>query len=196
MKIAILLMAAGKSTRFRENGAGHKLLAHLNGKPVLQHALESATASGLDVFVITRPEEAHIHALIGEAQIIRCASNGLGESIATAVRACADYDGWLISLADMPLLKSSSYLAAAEALRTSALVRMEVSGVFGHPVGFGREFYDALVNLAGDRGPRALLRSGTVSLISTTDGGCIEDVDTLADLARLESGFSARPGRA
>ncbi|MEG9523596.1 MAG: NTP transferase domain-containing protein, partial [Pantoea piersonii] len=47
MRIAILVLAAGFSRRFRESGGEHKLLASLNGKPVLQHTLEHAAATGL-----------------------------------------------------------------------------------------------------------------------------------------------------
>lgn len=180
-------MAAGRSSRFRKSGAGHKLLAPLHGKPLLQHSLANAHATGMDVFVITRPEDRQVHSLIGETRNLICASTGLGESIAMAVRASAEYDGWMISLADMPLIRPSSYLTIAGAMRAGSVVRMAFDGVPGHPVGFGKALYNDLVSLRGDCGPRSLMRSRALTVISTADRGCIEDIDTREDLARLEA---------
>lgn len=55
MQSAILILAAGHSRRFRQANREHKLLALLNDKPVLQHTLEQASATGMDVYVVTRP---------------------------------------------------------------------------------------------------------------------------------------------
>lgn len=180
-------MAAGKSSRFRQAGAGHKLLATVQGKAIIEHSLQNACDSGMDVFVTTRPEDIHLHPLMRHVRTVTCASPGLGESIAAAVQASAQYDGWLISLADLPFLKAESFIAAARTLRTSPLVRMEVNGRCGHPVGFERSFYSSLISLRGDSGPRTLLGTSFLTRISTTDTGCIEDIDTVQDLTRLQS---------
>lgn len=181
-------MAAGKSSRFSQAGAGHKLLARVQGKAIIEHSLQNACDTGMDVFVTTRPEDVNLHPLMKHVRSVTCASAGLGESIAAAVQASAHYDGWLISLADLPFLKAETFIAAARGLRTSPLVRMEVNGLCGHPVGFGRSFYSSLISLNGDSGPRELLGAFPLRRISTTDTGCIEDIDTVQDLARLRAG--------
>ncbi|WP_052205852.1 nucleotidyltransferase family protein [Pantoea rodasii] len=175
MKIAIIIAAAGMSRRFQP---GHKLLAMLDNKPVLQHTLEQAVATGMDVLVVARPDDREIHAVVKQATLVLCASHGLGDSIAVGVTAAANYDGWLIALGDMPLLKTASYLAVGQALLTSPVVRSEVDGKPGHPVGFHKEFYPALVALTGDSGARALLGSQAVTLVRLSDPGCLLDVDT------------------
>lgn len=184
MKIAILMMAAGFGRRFRQSGGGHKLLASLSGKPVLQHSLEQATATGLDVFVVTRPEDVRLHALIGtaSARAVLCHSEGIGDSIAAGVRASADYDGWLITLADMPFLRGDSLLAVADALSDAPLARAEFNGQPGHPVGFQRRFYQDLTALKGDTGARALLKGRPCRAVSLIDRGCVWDIDSYADL--------------
>jgi len=182
MKIAILMMAAGFSRRFRQSAGAHKLLALLNGKPVLQHSLEHAAATGLDLFVVTRPEDTPIHALITSGRAVICNSEGIGDSIAAGVKASAAYDGWLITLGDMPFLTSESLLSVADALHDAPLARAEVSGQPGHPVGFQRGFYQALAGLQGDSGARALLQGAPCRAVVLGDQGCIRDIDTAADL--------------
>lgn len=185
MKIAILVMAAGYSRRFRQSGHGNKLAARLQGKPVLQHTLDNVHASGFDCYMVARPEDRELHGLMTPERILTCASEGLGESIAAGVSATADYDGWLITLADMPFIKPVSYQTVGEALRTSPLVRAEVNGVYGHPVGFQQSFYPRLCALQGDRGARELLSSGSLTLVNLEDRGCITDIDSAEELRRF-----------
>ena len=85
MKIALIVLAAGLSRRFRQQAGEHKLLADLNGKPVLQRTLEQAAASGLDLFVVTRPDAAALKALCSQATLVLCDSGGVGETVAPGV---------------------------------------------------------------------------------------------------------------
>lgn len=186
MNIAILVMAAGFSRRFRASGGEHKLLTMLNGKPVLQHTLAQVAATGLDYFVVTRPQEVQTAALVPDGRAVFCNSAGIGESIAAGVGASADYDGWLITLGDMPLLSCASLRAVADALQEAPLARAVVNGEPGHPVGFRREFYPALSTLRGDTGAREVLRRAPCRMVHLADRGCVLDIDTLADVARLQ----------
>jgi len=184
VNIAILVMAAGYSRRFRQSGRGNKLAAVMQGKPVLQHTLDNVRATGLDCYVVARPDDRQLHALMSEERIVRCSSEGLGESIAAGVNATADYGGWLITLADMPFIQPSSYRAISEALRDSRLVRAQVDGIQGHPVGFQQSFYSQLCALQGDKGARELLNADAVTFVDLTDRGCITDIDTIEDITR------------
>lgn len=187
MKLAILVLAAGYSRRFKQIGAEHKLLALLKGKPILQHTLDNAWATGMDVFVITRPEDRQIHSLCKGTYLVKCSSNGIGDSIAAGVKACANYDGWLITLADMPFITTASYLAVSQTLQHYPMVRTNVNGVLGHPVGFQKKFYSALTRLAGDVGARTLMEASSLSLIHLTDLGCLQDIDTFSDLCHFNN---------
>jgi len=182
MNIAILVMAAGFSRRFKASGGEHKLLAVLDGRPVLQHTLAHAAATGLDFFVVTRPEETQIRGLIPAGRAVICRSEGIGDSIAAGVKASAQYDGWLIALGDMPFLTSKSMLAVAQALHHSPLARAEIAGEPGHPVGFQRAFYPALANLTGDTGARAVLNGAPCHRVKLADKGCLLDIDSPQDL--------------
>ena len=54
----------------------------------------------------------------------------------------------------------------------------------GHPVGFGKAYFDALRGLSGDRGARALLEvhADAVVAVPVEDAGILQDVDTREDL--------------
>jgi len=185
LKIALVVMAAGFSRRFRQQTGEHKLLALINGKPVLQHQLQQAAASGLDLFVVTRPDQTAIQALIPPASRVLCDSNGLGESIAAGVEASRDYDGWLIALGDMPFISAGSYRAVAAALADAPVVRPWINGTPGHPVGFRRHYYRSLTALQGDTGAQAIVKRDAIRL-PLSDRGCLYDIDLPGDLQRIK----------
>lgn len=184
MQNAILILAAGHSRRYRQASGEHKLLTLLNDKPVLQHTLGQATATGMDVYVVTRPEDRRIHALLTSATPVFCASEGIGNSIAAGVKACEGYQGIIISLGDLPWLKTSSYLAVNRALQNAASVRAVVDNTSGHPVGFQRQYFPALTLLQGDTGAQTLLKTCSPEPVSLDDMGCLMDVDHPDDLFR------------
>ncbi|MGY3111935.1 molybdenum cofactor cytidylyltransferase [Pantoea eucalypti] len=185
MRIALVVLAAGLSRRFRQQAGEHKLLADLEGKPVLQHTLEHAAASGLDLFVVTRPDASAIHTLCTQATLVLCNSGGLGESIAAGVHASRDYDGWLIALGDMPFVTAESYRAVSAALADAMIVRPWIEGRPGHPVGFQQQCYPMLSVLQGDAGPQAMVKSQAVRL-PLQDRGCLCDIDLPADLQLIK----------
>jgi len=184
VNIVILVMAAGYSSRFRQSGQGNKLAAIMQGKPLLQHTLDNVRATGFDFYVVARPEDLELKDFMAQERIVTCSSEGLGESIAAGVSATAGYDGWLITLADMPFITPSSYQHIAHALRTSPLVRARIKGIQGHPVGFQQSFYPQLCALKGDKGARELLKADALTQVDLADRGCITDIDTAEDLTR------------
>jgi len=181
VKIALIVLAAGLSRRFQQQAGGQKLLADLDGKPVLQRTLEQAAASGLDRFVVIRPDASALKALCCGATLVMCDSGGLGESIAAGVRASRHYDGWLIALGDMPFVTPESYRAVGQALAEASIVRPWIDGRPGHPVGFQRHCYSLLSTLQGDAGPQATVSAAAVRL-PLQDRGCLYDIDLPADL--------------
>ncbi|MEN4832623.1 MULTISPECIES: nucleotidyltransferase family protein [Pantoea] len=185
MRIALIVLAAGLSQRFRQQAGGHKLLADLEGKAVLQRTLDQAAASGLDLFVVTRPDALAIQSLCSRATVVLCDSGGLGESIAAGVNASHDYDGWLIALGDMPFVTPESYRAVSVALADSPIVRPVIEGKPGHPVGFQNHYFPVLSTLQGDAGPQTIVKSQAVRL-PLHDRGCLCDIDFPADLQLIK----------
>ena len=184
MNLAILVMAAGLGRRFAAEGGGQKLLAELDGIPVITHSLINAASSGMDLYVVTRPEDVSLHGLIHPGQLIYCLSNGLGESIAAGVQATSGYDGWILALGDMPWIKSDIFHAVAGSLNQYKSVRPVIDGKPGHPVGFRHECLADLVALKGDNGAREVLKIHPPHKLLLKDSGCLRDIDKPEDLSQ------------
>jgi len=175
----VLVLASGRGERFTASGGRiHKLQALLAGKPVLQHTLDAVIASGLPWHL----EDA------GHA--------GMGDSIAAAVRATPDAAGWLVLPGDLPLVRSDTLRAVAQALTQHAVVIAQFEGVRGHPVGFSAACREELLNLKGNQGAAPIVRvqqaMNSVALLALDDVGIVTDIDTVDDLARAGQLLAAR----
>ncbi|MBW6495680.1 MAG: NTP transferase domain-containing protein [Burkholderiaceae bacterium] len=165
----LIILASGPGERFRASGgATHKLAAPLAGKTVLEHVLAAARASGLPWHLEEREHP------------------GMGDSIAAAVAATRDAPGWLILPGDLPLIKSATILAVADALGSATVVVPTYQGQRGHPVGFAAECRPALLALSGQGGAAAIVRGQQALELVVNDLGCVTDIDTLGELRRAE----------
>jgi molybdenum cofactor cytidylyltransferase len=183
-----ILLAAGSASRF----GGGKLLAPLeDGTPLGVRALINLIACVDSVVAVVRPGDQALARALSDhgANVAVCpyAANGMGQSLAWAIRATPLAQGWVIALADMPWIEIATTRRIADALeRGAALVAASHQGVRGHPVGFSRHFYAELAALSGDEGAKALVRrhARELQLIETDDAGVSRDVDTPTDLPR------------
>lgn len=181
-----VLLAAGLGTRYRAAAGADadKLLARCRGRDgsqraVLEHALRALAAHLPRILLVTRPDNAGAIA-IGRAygcEVLPLASAGMGDSIAAAVRHCADSAGWLIALGDMPFVLPETIDAVARRLDDDAIVVPLYAGQYGHPVGFGRHHGLALAGLSGERGARRVLQSHPLQELEVDDAGILWDVD-------------------
>ena len=202
-RIVGVLLAAGKGTRF----GGDKLLAplprpaHISrpGSPLGVAAATHLVAALPDAIAVIRPHDAPLADALRCAvpRIVRCAraDDGLGASLACAVAATADADGWVVALADMPWIAPATISAVAAAVAGGAdIAAPSWRGTRGHPVGFSGRHREALLGLCGDAGARAILERHPqqVVLIEVADPGVLADVDTPGDLQSLPNGGAPR----
>jgi len=172
----VIVLAAGKGERFRASGATQdKLQSLLCGRSVREHVLAAVRVSGLPWHVVEREDTAHLF------------NPGMGDSIACGVAATPDAHGWLILPADLPLIQPHTLLAVAEALEQHAVVVPRYEGQQGHPVGFAPTCLEALLQLTGDHGARAVVAQQGVCRIDVEDEGCVLDVDTVDALIQVET---------
>jgi molybdenum cofactor cytidylyltransferase len=115
----------------------------------------------------------------------------MGVSIAAGVLAAASAPGWLILPGDMPQISPATLRAVAARLMSDPVVFAQYKGRRGHPVGFGAEMYSELIALQGDEGARRLLARYAAQAVEVDDPGVLQDVDTAADLRRLQEGEEA-----
>lgn len=185
--IGAVLLAAGASARF---GPGDKLLAPLNGKPLVAHAAAAVAAFPFAQRVLVVGGNADKIARAAGASAFQIVRNqnyksGMGGSIAAGVGALSDrLDAVVIALADMPHIGSAHFQALADAFSAPEDIRaFRKGGGACPPVLFGRAHRPALLELRGDRGAREILRRRPKStlLISAT-GNALDDIDTAEDL--------------
>ena len=168
----VLVLASGKGERFLASGGKvHKLQALLKGVPLLERTLNSVRSSGLPWYVAD------------------AGYPGMGDTIAAAVSANRQSNGWLILPGDLPCIQPKTLRNVTSQLDTYAAVVPSFQGVRGHPVGFSAQCRDALIALSGAKGAASVLRSVTTHVLPVDDIGITLDVDTVSDLERCEAYF-------
>ncbi len=190
-KVCALLLAAGRSLRF---GAS-KMLALLEGKPLIRHAAEKALEHLPDVLVVLGREAENVKMSL-EGLKLECVENpyfaaGMSSSIKAGIQALehTDFEAALIVLGDQPRVPDSVFQALLEEYhRSSAPIVIPIfQGIRGHPALFAREIWPELLMLEGDSGGKSVIEQIPARVQRVKfDFAVPEDVDTLEDLVRLE----------
>jgi molybdenum cofactor cytidylyltransferase len=187
LNIVGLLLAAGSATRFGSDKLQHNLP---HGVAIAVHAARHLQSAVSRVVAVVRPGSEQLADNLKQenCEIVVCpnAAEGMGASLACAVRAAGRADGYLVALGDMPFVRPSSISAVRDALAGgAAFVAPFWRARRGHPVGIAGQFYDELLALRGDEGAKALLAAnpGRLLKIPVGDPGVIRDIDTPSDLA-------------
>lgn len=180
----VIMLAAGKSTRFRK----HKLLHRMNnGREMILQSVAPFIKLGLEIHIICNAEDQALHRLLERESlpyaIVLEAHKGMGNTISAAVSMFPSDSGWLIALADMPFV-TQSCIATILAHQGSSVVRPVFQCIPGHPVYFPSFFKTRLQQLYGDKGAGILLKNEKVVNINMHDSGCVIDIDTPEALRR------------
>ncbi len=187
-RVAAVVLAAGAGRRMR--GADKLLEPVADGRPVLRAVVEAAIASQAEGVVVVLPPDAAARraALAGTgAQIVEAAdcSEGMAASLRAGLRGVAETaDAVVVLLADMPEVGAADIdrlIAAFDPAEGREICRaLSAGGEAGHPVLFGRRFFETLGALSGDRGAREVLREAAefVAEVPTSGRGAVVDLDT------------------
>lgn len=185
--IAGLVLAAGAGVRFGSGSdSGGKLLAELDGRPLLEWAVAAACAvPALERVVVvlgSRADEVLASVRFGRAEPVVCAewARGQAASLRCGLRALEVCSKVVVTLGDAPLVTSD---VIARFVGEPGGTRAVYDGRPGHPVVLGPEQLAALASLSGDRGARDLLRGGPV--VEVGHLCCGRDVDTPDDLEAI-----------
>ena len=178
-----LILAAGAGTRY---GQEPKLLADLDGRPLLEHAIR-AQCDVPELERITVVLGAHAEEILAGVNFLRaepvvCENwrEGQSASLRYGAAALAGEGKVIVTLGDEPLLTPR---LIARFLTEPAGTRAVYHGAPGHPVVLGAEQLEALTRLTGDRGARGLLPGGPT--IECAELGSGADVDTPDDLEAI-----------
>jgi CTP:molybdopterin cytidylyltransferase MocA len=185
-----IVLAAGKGARF----GGPKQLASLQGRPLLEHALEAMTAAPVGRVVVILGAGAE-HVLAGVdmhgAEPVVCErwDEGQSASLACGLAALADCEAVVVTLGDQPSMSPDAIRRVIAARGgDAAAVRATYRGEPGHPVLLERQLFDRLRDVSGDHGARNLLLCVRTRDVPCDDLGSAVDVDTPAQLDALSSG--------
>ncbi len=189
-KVELLLLAAGASRRM---GGKDKLLRLAQDEPLLRRVAGQLVQSRCERLLVALPpqHDARRAALDGiAAQIVETPDwqEGMAASIRALMQAVSpDTDAVVLALADMPDVTAEHVDALIEAFaphRGHEICRAcDAAGNAGHPVLFGRRFFEPLAALAGDAGARSLLIQWRdfVMPVPTPGHGATTDLDTPDD---------------
>ena len=188
LNISAILLAAGSGSRF----GGDKLLHPLpDGTPIGAAAARNLLAAVPDVVAVVRPGDFPLADLLEQegcyVMVCPSAARGMGASLAHGIGARRGADGWIVTLADMPLIKSATIAAIVRELEAGKhLVAPAYQGQRGHPVGFGKRFAPQLLALDGDTGARDIIAAhkSELVLVECDDSGVLHDIDRREDLKR------------
>ncbi|MEV8526152.1 nucleotidyltransferase family protein [Streptomyces sp. NPDC052000] len=191
-----LLLAAGGGRRL--GGRPKALLLH-RGRPLVEHAVRVLREGGCgQVYVVlgAAADEVRVRADLPGCVLVDNPdwAEGMGSSLRAGLDALAMAEGRpsaaLVCLVDQPGIGAEAVARVLAAHRSGdALVAASYDGKRGHPVLFGAERWaDIAAGATGDRGARAYLKAHEmeVTLVECGDVADPYDIDTEADLARLE----------
>jgi molybdenum cofactor cytidylyltransferase len=190
MIIAAIVPAAGRGSRFAADHAGGppKMLALVDGVPMIRRTVESLVAAGVErTIVVVSAEQATAIARVLSGLVVTCIVNphpdrGMFSSIQCGMLAVPGGPSLLLP-GDMPFVQPATITRLlSEGQATGLTVVPSLNGHPGHPVVCSSSLRDRI--LAADPGARLdhLMREVPVQAVEVPDPGVRRDVDRPGDL--------------
>lgn len=179
-----VLLAAGGGSRF--DGASHKLLAPIGGRPLVARAVDAALVSTIGEVVVVEGA-VDLSPVLPEG-VVRVRNQHWHDGIATSLAAGLSYarrrgaGAVVVGLGDQPAVPPGAWRAVASCTATPVAVAT-YAGRRGHPVRLAAAIWD-LLPTRGDEGARGLLRARPDLVTEVACAGDPVDVDTREDLRR------------
>lgn len=182
MKIDLVILAAGFSSRFHEN----KLLYPYQGKALIHYPLQAAQFAGFScVHVVTQYPEVKS---IVESYGYSCVWNkhpekGIAHSLKLGLEACEAADAIVFLTADMPWIQRKTLKLMASMADSSHIICAWSEGSIQNPMLFPSCYFKELKELQGDYGGKQIaLRHFDSCVNFVLDKRELKDIDTLQDL--------------
>lgn len=192
MRIGCIILAAGKSTRF----GGNKLLAPLEGTPLLAHTIHAIPTKQFAqiVAVVSNPVVAQLCRDLG---VDVCAYEGgpQSQSIRVGLQALKPMDGYLFVLGDQPLCSRDSMIRLVDAFRVQSkhVHRLSYQGHHSSPTLFPSHLLPALMQLTGEHGGMTAVEDTPVHYVEARGPQELWDADTPEKLSKIQQYLQAHP---
>lgn len=197
--IACVLLAAGDSSRF----GACKLLADLNGEPVISRTLKTILSSAGDknpihyICAVTGAYSETLQPVISNIRAddipvtnIHCPAwrEGMGTSLAFGAKSLPACDAVLVVLADQVILNTADLqaLGAEWYADQSKIICARYKNISGVPAIFPAQYRQQLETLSGQSGARKLLANET-GIVTIDMPNAAFDIDTPEDLMRAKN---------
>ena len=185
-RIAAVVMAAGRSSRM---GGANKLLAEVEGQPMVRRVVMTALSSGAaPVFVILGHDAHRVRAALRGCKVHFVDNPAYAEGMSTSLRQGlaalpADADGAVILLGDMPRIDQAAIdrlIAAFDPTEGRSICVPVWNGKRGNPVLWARRYFAEMAEIAGDVGARHLIGeyADQVAEVPMPDDATLVDIDT------------------
>jgi molybdenum cofactor cytidylyltransferase len=189
-RIAAIVLAAGRSSRML---GPNKLLATLDGKPLVRLAAEAALGSrATSVTVVTGHRDRDIAAALDGLDLVVAHNPDFAEGLSTSLKrglaaVPADAEAAIVMLGDMPRVTAETVdrlIEAYDPARGALIVVPTAEGRRGNPVLISRRFFPDLAAVTGDLGARQVIRSSPEAVVEVELGDAVAlDLDTPEALA-------------
>jgi len=196
--IAIVVLAAGESSRFN----GCKLIAKINGEPIINLAIDKACAVSESVIVITGARHETIQSFVdvNKNQNISLVYNqywqqGMLTSIAQGIKAlkCStSIDGLVFMLADQIALTSEDLRCLIQQSNAMNLACANFENYLGAPIFVPQKDFQSLEQFCEEskskvKGAKLYLQQNLARLVRVNMPNAIHDIDTKLDLKRWDN---------
>lgn len=199
MTVVGVVLAAGTATRF----GGAKLLADIDGRPVLQHVLDRLRVAGIEQLVAVLGDAADEieRAMRWPAGTRRVhnprPADGLASSLRIGVAAArrgGEPDAILVALGDQPRIRPDVIRSLLAAPGTAPVVVPRYADESNpNPVLVRRAAFAIVDEASGDRGLGPVLRTHPDLVQEIPVEGDNPDIDLPADLERIRASRSRVP---
>ncbi len=180
MNIGAVVLAAGEGRRF----GGNKLLAKIQGKPIIVRVLEAL--SDVERVVIVGKYALELLPLLKDEIVIYNPrwEEGMSTSLKLGVQFFYNKQGIIVALGDMPFITRSIVANIISAYKEECEAVIPIhEGKQGNPVLLSKKIYDKVLELKGDVGARYILKELKNPCYVEEGKEVLIDIDTPTDLA-------------
>lgn len=187
-QIAGILLAAGNSTRM----GSPKALLDYKGSTFIDTILNHLHQSGCDPVMSILGHSGDMICKCTDVNQYQCYSNptpekGMLSSLKIAIEKLPDQcEGFILALVDHPAVQASTYseLVRAASQNPDRIIIPKFFGSKGHPVFFGKRFFNDLMKTPEQEGARLVVHQQmqNVHYLDVEDEGILYDIDTQQEL--------------